>query len=98
MDDLEVFIQLKQWNCTVIQIQEKVLATKSTKNSNKICEALKEASLKKSISVAKVKHKICAIVDEVYVENSLNTCYRTTFDFDPKPDFIGSRSQVLFRC
>ena len=64
MDDLEVFIQIKQWNCTLLQIQKKVLATKSKKNSDNTPEALHEASSKKSISVAKAKHKICAIVDE----------------------------------
>ena len=64
MDDLEVSIQTKQWNCMVLQIQEKVLATKSKKNSDNTPEALHEASSKKSISVAKAKHKICAIVDD----------------------------------
>ena len=49
---------------TILQNQEKVLANKSNKNSDKASEALKEASSKKSISVAKAKHKICAIVDE----------------------------------
>ena len=64
MDDLAVFIQIKQWNCTVLQIQENVLATKSKKNSDNTPKALHEASSKKSISVAKAKHKTCAIVDE----------------------------------
>ena len=64
MDDLEVSIQIKQWICMVLQIKEKVLATKSKKNSDNTPEALHEASSKKSISVAKAKHKICAIVDE----------------------------------
>ena len=58
MDDLEVSIQIRQWNCTILQIQKKVFATKSKKNSNKASEALQEASSKK------IKHKICAIVDE----------------------------------
>ena len=58
MDDLEVFIQIKQWNCIILQIQDKVLATKSKKNSDKASEALQEANSKKSISVAKAKHKI----------------------------------------
>ena len=62
MDDLEVFIQIRQWNCTILQIQKKVFATKSKKNSNKASEALKEASSRKNIYVAKAKHKICAIL------------------------------------
>ena len=63
VDDLQVLIQIKQWNCTILQIHEKVL-TKSKKHSDKSSEVLKEARSKQSISLAKAKHKICAIVDE----------------------------------
>ena len=45
-------------------IQERVLAAKEKKSAEKAAEALKEASLKRSIAVAKAKHKASAITDE----------------------------------
>ena len=45
-------------------IQERVLAAKEKKSAEKAAEALKEASLKRSIAVAKAKHKVSAITDE----------------------------------
>jgi len=53
MDDLGVSIQIKQWNCIILQIQEKVPASKSRKISYEASEALKEASSQKSIAEAK---------------------------------------------
>ena len=74
MDDLGVFIQIKQWNCIILQIQEKVPVSKSRKISDEASEALKEASSKKSIAVAKANHKACAIADEYKALNKKTLC------------------------
>ena len=41
-----------------------VLDSESRKNSDKASEALKDASSKKGIAVAKAQHKPCAIADD----------------------------------
>ena len=55
MDDLGVFIQIKQWNCIIQQIQEKSLIIKARR---------KKASSKKGLALAIAKHKDGEIADE----------------------------------